>query len=296
MEPDEQNSQEWINVSIDCDIDLLPEVCDLLESFGAQAVTIEKSEILDHRESAATVIGLFETKSYAAVTLREALQTLLPEKSVNSLSELRFSDRNWVRIAQEQHELVEILDRLLVIAPWHTMVTTDKPFIVINPGLAFGTGHHPTTRMCLEQLARIDVDNKTVIDFGCGSGVLACASLELGAARAWGVDSDPDCLTESTRNAEINRLENRYSAHDVADEILDTFKADVVLANIYADALVELAPKISNMVKVDGWLILSGILISQTPSVLKKYAENFTLETYTTDQWCMLAGKRKTQY
>lgn len=275
---------------------MLPKVCDLLELLGAQAVTIENRENFEHHEFVGTVIGLFGTESYEAVKLRAALQTLLPEESVKTISELRFSDRNWVRIAEEQHEPVRILDhRLLIFAPWHEILAVDRPFMVINPGLAFGTGRHPTTQMCLEQLTRIDVENKKVIDFGCGSGVLACASLTLGAAQAWGVDSDPDCLTESTRNAKRNRLENRYSAHDIADEILNSLKADVVVANIYADVLVELAPKLINLVKLNGWLILSGILITQIQSVSDKYSNSFTFETYTTGRWCMLAGKRKPQ-
>lgn len=293
MEPDEYKTREWVNLSIGCDIDLLPKVCDLFESFGAQAVTIENSENLEHHEFAGPVIGLFHAESYTAENLRGALKTLLPEASIKTFSEQRFSDRNWVCIAEEQYEPVPILDRLLVVAPWHSIDSNDKQVLVINPGLAFGTGHHPTTRMCLEQLARIDVSNKSVIDFGCGSGVLACAGLMLGAARAWGIDSDPDCLTESMRNAKVNGFERCYTALDVADNNLENFKADIVLANIYADVLVELAPRLTNMVVDGGWLILSGMLISQVQLVLNEYADNFNLESYTTDRWAMLAGKRK---
>jgi len=160
--------------------------------------------------------------------------------------------------------------------------------MTLDPGLAFGTGTHPTTAMCLEWLASHDVSGKQVIDYGCGSGILAVAAVLLGAHVAHGVDIDPQALTASQYNAEKNHVADRI--HTYLPDQLSPISADVVLANILAKPLIELAPTIAQLVKPSGQLILSGILNEQGDSVATAYrAQGFTVLPAVSDgDWCRL--------
>ena len=142
--------------------------------------------------------------------------------------------------------------------------------IIINPGISFGTGHHETTWLCAKLLSDLELKGCSVIDYGCGSGVLAISALKLGAAFAWGVDIDPDAVTDSRDNAVLNGVDGNYRC-SLPEELPKTFQADIVVANIFADALVGLSDELTRLTRPGGWLILSGILQSQINQVCNAY-------------------------
>ncbi|ONF80769.1 ribosomal protein L11 methyltransferase [Salmonella enterica subsp. enterica serovar Typhimurium] len=165
--------------------------------------------------------------------------------------------------------------------------------VMLDPGLAFGTGTHPTTSLCLQWLDGLDLNGKTVIDFGCGSGILAIAALKLGAAKAIGIDIDPQAIQASRDNAERNGVSDRLELYLPKDQP-EAMKADVVVANILAGPLRELAPLISVLPVEGGLLGLSGILASQAESVCDAYAELFTLDPVVEkEEWCRITGRKK---
>ncbi|MEQ1581077.1 MAG: 50S ribosomal protein L11 methyltransferase [Steroidobacteraceae bacterium] len=162
----------------------------------------------------------------------------------------------------------------------------------LDPGLAFGTGTHPTTALCLQWLDSVDLTARTVIDYGCGSGILAVAALKLGAASAIGVDIDPQALTASRENAERNQVTGRLSLLAV-DEPLTT-QADILLANILAEPLLALASQLKDRVVPGGRIALSGILSSQAAAVAERYVPWFDMNPATQqDGWVRLDGVRR---
>lgn len=165
-------------------------------------------------------------------------------------------------------------------------------FIDLDPGLAFGTGTHPTTALCLEWLDGASLPGKTVIDYGCGSGVLAIAALKLGAAAALAVDIDPQAVLATTDNAERNGVADRLTVCTV--EHMQAQPAQVLLANILAEPLVTLAPRLATLVLPDGHVVLSGLLTQQAPTVATHYAPWFDIEPVSVrDDWARLSGKRR---
>jgi ribosomal protein L11 methyltransferase len=174
------------------------------------------------------------------------------------------------------------------------LCATDLPVVVrLDPGLAFGTGTHPTTALCLEWLGGLDLAGKTVIDYGCGSGVLAIAALKLGAAHAIGIDNDPQALTATRDNATRNGVMDRLHIC-LPDEMPPDARADVFVANILAGPLAELAPRFAALCQPDAPFALSGILAEQEPELLDRYrACGFTgLATTQRDDWMRIDGRR----
>jgi ribosomal protein L11 methyltransferase len=164
--------------------------------------------------------------------------------------------------------------------------------VVLDPGLAFGTGTHPTTALCLEWLDGLDLAGKTLTDVGCGSGILAIAALKLGAASAHGIDIDPQALTASADNARKNAVEDRLSLGYPADEPQPP--ADVVVANILAGPLVELADDILRRLKPGGHLALSGLLADQAATVQAAYADHITFDPVgVKEEWAILTGRKR---
>jgi len=182
---------------------------------------------------------------------------------------------------------------LWVVPSWLTPPEPDAANIILDPGMAFGTGTHATTAMCLEWLAAHPPRNLEVIDYGCGSGILAIAALKLGAAHALATDTDPQALTVSHENAERNQVTGRLALY-LPDALPAQASADVLLANILAGPLVQLAPRLTALVRPGGRLILSGLLASQVAEVETAYATHFVFERRVHDGWAMLAAQKIT--
>ena len=184
--------------------------------------------------------------------------------------------------------------RRLWIYPWNIEPPTDDDLVVVrlDPGLAFGSGTHPTTALCLEWLDSLNLAGKTVTDFGCGSGILAIAALKLGAASAVGVDNDPQALTASVDNAERNAVADRLAVY--LPEDFDGAPADVFVANILAGPLGELAPTFAAAAKPGAPFAISGILDGQQDELLARYGEWFDeLRVDKREDWVRISGRRR---
>ena len=165
---------------------------------------------------------------------------------------------------------------------------------MLDPGLAFGTGTHPTTHLCLSWLDNIDTKNKTLIDYGCGSGILAIAGLLLGAVHATAIDNDPQALIATRDNAARNNINAKNLSIIYPREISDNLKTDIVVANILAQPLIDLSENICGLLKSGGEVALSGILEDQTEEVMNAYAKWIDWQAPTIKEgWSRLNGVKK---
>ncbi|MCO6056547.1 50S ribosomal protein L11 methyltransferase [Pseudomonas sp. MOB-449] len=212
----------------------------------------------------------------------------LPEHQIE-----RIEDQDWERSWMDNFQPMRFGRRLWIVPSWHAAPEPDAVNLLLDPGLAFGTGTHPTTALCLEWLDGQALDGCEVLDFGCGSGILAIAALLLGARQAVGTDIDLQALEASRDNASRNGIDPaRFPVYLPAD--LPAKPADVVVANILAGPLVSLAPQITSLVAPGGRLALSGILAEQADEVRAAYADAFDLDpTAVKDGWVRISGVRR---
>ncbi|GKW42689.1 MULTISPECIES: 50S ribosomal protein L11 methyltransferase [Pectobacterium] len=206
----------------------------------------------------------------------------------------QLEDKDWEREWMDNFHPMQFGKRLWICPSWRDIPDPTAVNVMLDPGLAFGTGTHPTTALCLQWLDGLDLEGKTIIDFGCGSGILAIAALKLGAARAIGIDIDPQAIQASRDNAQRNGVSERLELYLPKDQPTD-LSADVVVANILAGPLRELAPLISDLPKAGGHLGLSGVLATQAEGVAEAYADKFTLDPVAErEEWCRITGQRRT--
>jgi ribosomal protein L11 methyltransferase len=199
------------------------------------------------------------------------------------------ADDDWVRKTQQQFQPLCVAPGLWIVPSWGQPVDTQAINLRLDPGLAFGTGSHPTTRMCLRWLAQNLSAGETMLDYGCGSGILAIAAAKLGAASVVGVDVDAQAIAASRDNARLNSVAAHFHLPDASLE----GKYDVVVANILANPLQLLAPLLAAHVRTTGHVVLSGILELQAPAVMAAYAPWFTIDVWNSDEgWVALAGIR----
>lgn len=203
------------------------------------------------------------------------------------------ADRDWEREWMDGFEPLRMGKRLWIVPSWHEAPDPDAVNLLLDPGLAFGTGTHPTTALCLGWLDAQDLAQRQVLDYGCGSGILAIAALKLGADTAVGVDIDPQALQASRDNAERNQIDEASLILDYPEKI-GQGEFEVVVANILAGPLIEMASTIAGRVRVGGQLALSGILSAQADSVLDAYrAEGLIMdEPQEKEGWILLTGRR----
>ena len=202
----------------------------------------------------------------------------------------QLKDQDWVRLTQAQFEPIFVSDRLWIVPSWRAARDPDAINLVLDPGLAFGTGSHPTTYLCLQWLDANLRPGQTVIDYGCGSGILAIAAGKLGAARVLGVDIDAQALEASRYNAKRNAVNARFT--DAHTSVIEP--ADVVLANILSGPLKVLAPLLSRLTRTGGRLILSGILETQAGDLVDIYRNWFEMRIpVVREGWVRLEGVRK---
>ncbi len=200
-------------------------------------------------------------------------------------------DRCWERVWLDAFHPMQFGARLWICPAGQKPPAADAVILELDPGLAFGTGHHPTTALCLRWLDAANLRGRTLVDYGCGSGILALAALRLGAARAIAVDHDPQALEATAANAAKNGLADRIQVCPPASLPVET--ADLVVANILAAPLIELAPTFAALVRPEGQLVLSGILADQARTVADAYRGHFALaEPVLQDGWARLEGKR----
>ena len=207
-----------------------------------------------------------------------------------SFESFRVPERDWVRATQAQFAPLRITDGLWIVPTWSEPPHPDAVNIRLDPGLAFGTGAHPTTRLCLRYLADTIRRTDSVLDYGCGSGILAIAAAKLGAAHVVGVDIDPQAIHASSDNARANRVCAQFSdAHAPLNE-----RFTIVVANILANPLRLLAPALAARTQPSGCIALSGILAAQADDVTAAYAPWFEMKIDAEhDGWVLLAGERR---
>ncbi|NBI12204.1 50S ribosomal protein L11 methyltransferase [[Haemophilus] felis] len=289
----------WVQIRINSTDKKAEQMSDFLEEIGAVSVTFMDSQDTPIFEPLpgetrlwgnTDVVALFdaETDMQQIVQLLQK-ETYLDEHSAYKIEQIE--DKDWEREWMDNFHPMQFGRRLWICPSWREVPEPDAVNVMLDPGLAFGTGTHPTTALCLEWLDSLDLQGKTLIDFGCGSGILAIAALKLGAKSAIGIDIDPQAILASRNNAEQNGVADRLQLFLSQDKPTN-LQADVVVANILAGPLKELAPIISQLVKPNGVLGLSGILSTQAKLVCDAYVGSFILEPVEErEEWCRITGK-----
>lgn len=290
----------WLQLRLAITPEQAPTYEDALLEVGAVSVTFMDAEDQPIFEpdlgttplwSHTHLLALFEADTDADALVAH-LQLLtdgaLPEHQIECIE-----DQDWERSWMDGFAPMRFGQRLWIVPSWHEAPEPDAVNLLLDPGLAFGTGTHPTTSLCLQWLDAQPLEGCSVLDFGCGSGILAIAALLLGAPRAVGTDIDPQALEASRDNAQRNGIaDERFPVYLPAD--LPQDQADVVVANILAGPLVSLAPQITSLVKHGGRLALSGILAEQADEVRAAYAADFALDpTAVQDGWVRISGVRR---
>lgn len=276
-------------------------VGDQLMALGALSVTLMDAENTPILEPAPGETPLWQNIEmmvlFDAETDTDAMLNIWQQQNESQYTQSEkfelLEDKDWEREWMDRFEAMQFGNRLWICPSWKPIPDTDAVNVILDPGLAFGTGTHPTTALCLQWLDAIDLQGKTVIDFGCGSGILAIAALKLGASKVYAVDIDPQAIIATRDNAQRN---------DVADERLvvglpetiNEVKVDVLVANILAGPLESLAEQISAHCQSHAKLALSGLLDSQAEAIRQVYLEWFEMdEPVFQQEWTRLTGVKK---
>lgn len=296
-------ADEWQHLWLEVPRDDVEAVEDGLLAAGALSVTLEElgdEPVLEPQPGEAPlwaetrVVGLFEG-SVSPAHIVGTLHGLLRPALLDRLGHAVFDEDDWVRRTQADFSAMPIGERLVIEPAWEAGTSTGERLpIRLDPGLAFGTGKHETTRLCLEWLESQAIAGQHWLDAGCGSGILAIAALHLGAGQVDGTDIDPQALTASRGNAELNDIEPaRFSLYLAEDYPADR-QVDGLLANILAPTLIELAPMLSQHLKPGARFALSGILTHQADAVAAAWtaAGNEVTTFRELGDWALVAGHR----
>jgi len=291
----------WQNVSFLTDAASAEPVCDALLELGALSASIEDADAGTPDEQPqfgepgsvttpgwahSRVVALFEPDADVAAMLADAAAQAGLE-AVPAFTVEPVEEQNWVQLTQAQFDPIRVSGRLWIVPSWHESPDPAAINLVLDPGMAFGTGSHPTTRLCLEWLERTITGGESLLDYGCGSGILAIAAAKLGAAAVAGVDIDPQAVDAANANAASNDVVARFA--DSAETLAGEY--DVVVANILSNPLRVLAPAICAHVRAGGRLALSGILREQAEEIIAVYAPWIPLQVADMrEDWVCLAG------
>ncbi|MFI9651105.1 50S ribosomal protein L11 methyltransferase [Guyparkeria halopsychrophila] len=296
-------ADEWQHLWLEVPRDDVEAVEDALLAAGALSVTLEElgdEPVLEPQPGESPlwaetrVVGLFEG-DVSPATIVGTLHGLLRPALLDRLGHSVFDEDDWVRRTQADFAAMPIGERLVIEPAWEeSSATDDRLPIRLDPGLAFGTGKHETTRLCLEWLESQEITGQHWLDAGCGSGILAIAALRLGAAQVDGTDIDPQALTASRGNAELNDLEPSRLSLYLAEEYPADRQVDGLLANILAPTLIALAPMLSRHLKPGARFALSGILGHQADAVAAAWtaAGNQVTTFRELGDWALVAGHR----
>lgn len=290
----------WIQLKIDTDAANAESLGDALTEQGALAVTFvdgkdtpmyepKPGEVMLWPDT--QVVGLFEADVDANAVVA-ALPDIFKANRKFTWHADPLEDKDWEREWMDNFHPMQFGERLWVCPSWRDIPNPDAVNVMLDPGLAFGTGTHPTTSLCLKWLDAETLSNKTFVDFGCGSGILAVAALKLGAKEGIGIDIDPQALQATTENAKRNQVEHHLSVYLPNDQ--PTLHADFVFANILSGPLISLRQIITQFCRPGGRLVLSGILAEQVKEIEQAYANDFILdESAFEGEWARVSGTRK---
>lgn len=241
----------------------------------------------------AEISALFDSKAGADITrIVENLISLDCLSNPVNYRVKQIEEQDWVRLTQSQFIPIQISSRMWVVPTWHTPADPTAINLLLDPGLAFGSGSHPTTQLCLCWLEQNLKTGNTLIDYGCGSGILAIGALKLGACHVTGIDIDPQAITVSHDNAMRNQCDP--SQFVFATSYSPREPVDIVIANILANPLMILAPLLASLVKQSGNIVLSGILYEQADKVIQTYQSWFDMKLVRQQEdWVLLAGHKR---
>ena len=293
----------WTSVTIEAASEQAEALSEALMDTGALSVSIDDADAGTDAEQPqfgepghlpaslwahSRVIALFDTHTDIAAAVAQAAN-LAGFKIPPTFTTEAVAEQNWVALTQSQFDPIQIIDRLWIVPSWHTAPNPDAINIELDPGMAFGTGSHPTTRLCLEWLHHHVTPACSVLDYGCGSGILGIAAARLGANTVLGVDIDPKAIETAATNSARNHVTMQLQH---SSQPLDkTF--DLVVANILTNPLCVLAPLIAARVAPSGRVALSGILETQAALVIEAWAPYLPLRTGATlDGWVRLEGSK----
>ena len=307
----------WLSVSLVTDARHAEALADAITEAGALTTSIEDADAGTAAETPqfdepgevrpieaigwtrSKVVALFDPNSLNGDTAAEHhahLQKICGNAALSvgldaapPIEVLVVEEQDWVRLTQSQFDPIRISDRLWIVPSWHEAPNPEAICIELDPGLAFGTGSHPTTRLCLQWLEKVVTPGVSVLDYGCGSGILAIAAGKLGATPLEGIDIDPRAI----ESAEFNAQNNQVTARFALAEKPSTGTFDIVVANILANPLRALAPALVARVRPGGQLALSGILREQAEEIMAIYAPWADLSIFGEHEgWVCLAGQR----
>ncbi|HBX70088.1 MAG TPA: 50S ribosomal protein L11 methyltransferase [Chloroflexi bacterium] len=300
---------EWLEVSLEVDGEMAEAVAEVLARFAPSGVVIESIELEQIAYGVARPVGNLRVCAYLEVdaqieeTRQRILESLwylgrirpLPEPAFKIIGEV-----NWVETWKQHYKPVPIGERLIIVPAWLDSPDESRLSIRIDPGMAFGTGTHPTTQLCLEFLESYTPQGRDILDIGCGSGILGIAALKLGAARAFGVDVEPESVLASQENAAMNGVAGQLQAalgsvDEIRAGVLPIRQASLVLANILSHILMRLLDAgMGDLMLPEGSLILSGILEEQAEAMRAKLTEHNLqiIEQRQIEDWVALAVKR----
>lgn len=296
----------WNEIVIEVPRDQAELMSDALMEAGALSVSVEDAdegtdaerplfgepgmEPEQHAWERSRVVALVDTETDPASLVDEACaQCELPSLPY-ALREV--AEQDWVRVTQSQFEPIHIGQRIWVVPSWHEAPEPDALVLELDPGLAFGTGSHPTTRLCMEWLEQNVKAGESLLDYGCGSGILAMLAEKLGASPVEGVDIDPQAIVSARDNAERNHCRIAYFEPEDFGSVRPDTLYDVVAANILSGPLKLMAPMLCGRVKPGGALVLSGVLARQADEVIAAYASRIRLSVWAEREgWVALAGR-----
>ncbi len=296
----------WNEIVIEVPRDQAELMSDALMEAGALSVSVEDAdegtdaerplfgepgmEPEQHAWERSRVVALVDADADPAALVNEACVRCELPALPYSLREV--AEQDWVRVTQSQFEPIHIGQRIWVVPSWHDAPEPDALVLELDPGLAFGTGSHPTTRLCMEWLEQHVKAGESLLDYGCGSGILAMLAEKLGASPVEGVDIDPQAIVSARDNAERNQCSIAYfEPEDFGGERADT-AYDIVAANILSGPLKLMAPMLCGRVKPGGALVLSGVLARQADEVIAAYGSRIRLSVWAEREgWVALAGR-----
>ena len=257
-----------------------------------QAIFDEPGDVCGTTWSVPEVTALFDSDADIPVIMRIAASAAL--SNLPSYTVTHIEEQDWVRITQSQFGPIQIGSRLWIVPSWHENPDPAAINLMLDPGLAFGTGSHPSTRLCLAWLDENVRGGEDVLDYGCGSGILAIAALKLGAGHVVGVDIDPHAITASRENALRNQCSEAEAQFHIGLFPESQPWADIVIANILAKPLIMLAPILLRAMKTGGRIALCGILDEQAEEVMATYRQWFDMRIASEQEnWVLLTGTRK---
>ena len=299
----------WTEIVIEVAREQAEALSDALMEVGALSVSVEDADLgtdaeqplfgepgMEPEQTAwehSRVVALLDAEDEPAAVL-QAAASAAGLKADKLRYELRaVEEQDWVRVTQSQFDPIPIGKNIWVVPSWHEAPDPDALILELDPGLAFGTGSHPTTRLCMEWLEAHAPHGLSVLDYGCGSGILAMVAKKLGAAEVFGVDIDPQAIDSARYNSERNHCEIAFYLPEAFSEAYSSVTFDVVVANILSNPLKLMAPMLSGRVAAGGSLVLSGVLARQAEEVIAAYAPFIQLSVWAEHEgWVALAGRR----